>query len=337
MTKLHKTTIAFLLAAALLMTGCAEHSNILAPDADTNTNTSSDISDSNSSESTDNSSESSGSSNNSTSTKSESSSSDTSDSVSESESSSETESNSDSISEESSDTSDYTIPIELTDEDKELQKNLKGLEDGAKAIHYWFTASIPRDNHGMPLITTLAFHFPEINNPGQDLYFRYYYPIPDGYSEAGFVIPNTCDGIRKIMLEYFSERCTNSFMNQVGTGRITENSDGTFTVMLDDKEKKWAPRFLEIDGIMYRDDCVGGKGIGFRTLEPDTAKIVSKTDDTIEFTYLSTNWMYYDFDEDTYKKITDESQYTKTALTGFLKYERGGWRRDWDKDDLRRD
>ncbi len=342
MTKLHKTTIAFLLAAALLMTGCAEHSNILAPDADTNTNTSSDISDSNSSESTDNSSESSGSSNNSTSTKSESSSSDTSDSVSESESSTESDSNS----EESSDTSDYTIPIELTDEDKELQGILEDLLKGENAICGWFICDRPivswaeMDSEGNLVqfsqegvtVQEYEFFFPEMGVPAT------YYLMPDNYSENGMFFPQTYEEIKEIALEYYSERVVDNIMYYwIGKGSMTEKPDGTLEVTLDENCSNDWYKLLEIDGKMYRLSGDGGRGLGFRALEPNTAKIVSKTDNAIEFTYLLTNWLYYDFDDGTYKEITDESQYTKTALTGVLKYERGGWRRDWDKDDPRRD
>ncbi len=311
MIKLHKTTTALLLSAVILLGGCAEQRPDPMPGADTNTNTSSDVSGGESSESTE---------------------STTSDISGKPKSSSENESNSDSSPEESSDTSVDTVPVEFTDEDRELQKILENLEKGTTALNSWFTGGAPSDN-GIALTKSLIFQFPEINHPNQDPHYQNYYPIPDGYSEAGFIIPNTCDDIRENILEYFSERCTNSFMDEVKNGSMTENPDGTFTVMLNDEEKEWNPKFLEIDGKMYREDSLGGKGLaGIQAINPASAKIMSKTDDAIEFTYVTAYW--YDTDEKGNPKyIDDVSLYEENAHIGVLKYERGGWRRDWDKDD----
>lgn len=324
MNKLHKITTALLLLTAMLLTGCAKRGNTPASGVNTNSNTSPEVSDNYSSENTES-------------------------SISEASNiSSEPESgrNSDSSSEESSDTSVDTVPVEFTDEDKELQKILEDLEKGGSTIDGWFICDRPivswaeLDSEGNLVqcsqegvtVQEYEFFFPKMGVPAT------YYLMPDNYSENGMIFPQTYKEIKEIALEYYSERAVDNIMEYwVGKGSMTEKTDGTIEVTLDENCSNDWYKLLEIDGKMYRASGDGGRGLGTTPINPFSAKIVSKTDDTIEFTYLTTNWLYYDFDEDTYKKITDESQYAKEVLTGVLKYERGGWRRDWDKDDPRRD
>ncbi len=246
MTKLHKTATALLLTAAMLLTGCAERSNVPAPGSDTNTNTSTDISDSNSSESTDNSSESSISSDNSTPTTSESSSSDTSDSVSGSESSTESDSNS----EVSSDISADTVPVEFTEEDRELQKILADLEGNLEAVSAWGTSS------GMTYNT--AEHVFMITNVK---HANHYYPIPDNFLIGGMILPNTYEDMREMLLENFSEQFTDNYMKRMAAkGSLKEGANGIPEVTID-AEDVGALKYIDIDGTLYQDNSAGGKGL----------------------------------------------------------------------------
>ncbi len=301
MTKLHKTTMAFLLAAALLMTGCTERKTNPVPGSDTNTNTSSDISDSNSSESTDNSSESSVSSYNSTSTKSESSSSDTPDSVSESESNSE----------ESSDVNGNAVPVAFTNEDKELQKMLSDLIDPTNEIYNWFN-----DFYGL-LSTKYKIKLNEIPESELD-----YYLFPDkNILEKVTVseIPTTRAEMKNIMLEYFSEDITECLLSKIYVcSAQEENPDGSYTLKDVDK----FPVFVEIGGQLYRNEGVRTTGI---LIDVNTVKLSERSDDTIKFTFLSSNWVVQD---DNLIYLNDMSLYAENASNGVLKYERGGWKLD---------
>ncbi|MDE7229884.1 MAG: hypothetical protein K2N56_05325 [Oscillospiraceae bacterium] len=310
MAKLHKAATALLLAAVMSLGGCSERGNSPTQEPE---NISLDNTSGNSSKSF------------------ESSTSDISDSVSEQQSSTERESDSQSSSDGSSDISVDTVPVEFTEEDKELHKILKTLE-GINVFEGWLTAEMDDPYDDVQLETFDLFI--------ADTHMSHtYYKIPDNFAINGRVIPHTYAGLRDIMLENLTERFTDDLlkiMMLAGKGSIKEkNSDGTFLIeLLDDGEyiNKGYYRFLEIDGAMYCSTSVGGKGLGNVYVEPETAKVISKNDDTIEFTYMA-GW-YYSDDMDNTKKI-DASYYAEHAITGVLKYERGGWRRDWDKDDWR--
>lgn len=311
MTKLHKTTTSLFLAAALFLSGCAEQVNS-PPQGAENTSSDSSLSDSTVISNSD-----------STSTYSESSASFT-----DSESSSALEESTPSnISEESSDASTDTVPVEFTEDDKDLHELLKTLE-GINEFEGWLTGGI----------------FDDIQLEKYDLVISEtampvtYYKLPDDYSINGKILPHTYDGIRDVMLEYLTERFTDDLLKTmmvVGKGSIKEqNPDGSLSITLlnDEHINKGFYKLLEIDGAMYCNSSVGGKGLGNTIIEPETAKVISKTDDTIEFTYLS-SWIYFD-NKDEIQRI-DATNYSEHAIAGVLKYERGGWKRDWDKNDWR--
>lgn len=314
MIRTRKTSTALLLSMALLLSGCAERQP--APDAETST--ASDMSDDSS--------------------YSKPISSNSSLEISESSislESSESTSDPESSSENSSESETEKIPVEFTEEDKEFQKMLLPIAEGCSEISNWFMSAEARDDNGTPIYEGVTFLFPEIVDPSPldrkvtDTYYR----LPNNYlsNEDSLPIPNTAQGIKNSMLEFFTERFINNDNGHLyaDKGSMKENEDGTFSVILEDKNAKWCPKFVEIDGIMYRAAGEGGKGI-ITSILPGSEKIVSKTDDTIEFTFLWGHWTQYD-EDGTPLYLDDIDQYNRYANTGVLKYERGGWRRDFDK------
>lgn len=304
MKKINNLTRSAFLIAILFLVGCTERGSSSAPDAGLDSslvsseNSVSDIS-------------------------SESSSSESTSSTDISVSSSSTESSS----EQSSDVSD-AVPVEFTDEDRELQKILKELNDVFVIFDEWITSGIPFD-----YAKKYEFLFPEAE-------FRISYTyceMLDNYLDHGMIVPNNYEDFKKFMLNFLTEEATNLALTDdyvVAKGTVIENSDDVLSIVLDDDCKgNEGAKFIEIDGKMYKRIPEGGKGLyGIRDLVPESAKAISKTDDTIEFTFLTgirSNW--YEFqNNDLY--LSDEKLYKEHAIVGVLKYERGGWKRDWDVD-----
>lgn len=237
-----------------------------------------------------------------------------------------------SSSEQSSDVSAAPVPVEFTDEDRELQKLLGEMGKNEYIIRSWFmgTYPIPKSDDVTQPHDPVRFKFSQNGLNGDHTYYQ----IPPDYSENGMLIPRTYDEMKELMLNNFSEGLTEKLMNSYfGNGYITEVSENVYSVILD-TDASFYPRFIETKGALYRSDGEGG--IGFREIdwiEYDTVKITRKTDDTIVFSYLRDDWK---IKEENKKCLTDERRYNECALTGRLKYERGGWKRDWDKADKER-
>ncbi len=184
------------------------------------------------------------------------------------------------------------IPTEYTEQDLELQEIMETLKLGDN-VTYLF----------MPDITTTGtiynFVFPESSNPKSALA---YIDVSGPEQEIDF--PKSCDEFEQRLLEYFSQDLTNSYMTGVCKGTMTENADGTYSVITD-KDTEY-PRYIEINGRMFYRTGAGGSG-GSRYY--NTAKVIAQTYNTIIFSYACG---LYDFS-------------TKTER---LVFERGGWKRD---------
>lgn len=308
MTKLHKASTALLLSAALLLAGCAERS----PVPGTETSSSSDNSSDNSSSefmSTDNNS-------------------------SEVESSNPTKS-----AENSSEPETEKIPVKFTKEDREFQEMLKPIAEGCDQLNVWYSRDAAYDSYrgGNRLFEAETFQFPELVNPySGKICTSEFFRLPNGYldSENALPIPNTYEDVRNIMLKYLTENYADGSYWFVNKGTKSENSDRTYNIILENKNAEWCSKLLEINGVMYRQSGVGGKD-AFTSIEVPTAKIVSKTDDTIVFTFCSYPYGPHTAEngDPIYSELDDINEYNKHAYTGVLKYERGGWRRDKDKAD----
>lgn len=185
------------------------------------------------------------------------------------------------------------MPTEFTDDDKELHGILNELSAG-KSIYTWFF-------HGVSLGPDLIFKFS--NNTDN----RMYVLLPKGEKNySGLEYPQMCEQVEELLLKYFTQETTDEFMKTVGKGTMTQNSDGTYTVTTEIKEP---PIFIEIDGNMYLwDRPSGGPDIPIW----DTAQITEKTSESIKFTIVCAMYDQY---------------YIKDGL---IKYERGGWKLNYD-------
>lgn len=207
------------------------------------------------------------------------------------------------------------VPVEYTDEDRELQKILYDLKEPTE----WIFSSIASPICGTEI---KRYKFPEL---GSDV------TMPFGNSGDYFFEeePATIAGAKKAMLRYFSERKTENYMRSFAVCSVTEDTDGTYIVKFEDGAEQFItapgeylrPRYLEIDGQLYGFDGIKITSI---SIDYETAKIVSKTDDTIEFTYLEEPY-WADLPHPEYR---NEPLYSQHANRGILKYERGGWKLD---------
>lgn len=209
-------------------------------------------------------------------------------------------------------------PVEYTDEDKELQKILLDLQKPTEEILFWLV--------NMTHNPVLKFRFPQFGNESVSRYAL----IPENhrlYDDNLFDKPTTRDGLEKIMLEYFSEEFTKVRTDDIAVCTMTENPDGTYSVIFTDGIDQFANSFLhsnllEIDGRLYQRE--GLKPVSIN-MDCETAKIISKTDDTIEFSYLDD--VGDDYDQYLFNgNYKNEPFYSENALKGSLKYERGGWK-----------
>ena len=220
-------------------------------------------------------------------------------------------------------------PVEFTDEDLELQGILKGLDRGLSAVDIWLTTDGPALPNGKTYVSSEYF----IMNKGMDQKLTYR-PIPDNYRIEGLPVPTTCKAMRELVMEYFTEAFADNFMgNYAAKGSLTENPDGTYSIVFDENGG-WFADFMELDGQLYwQGNHTGGKGLSALGVLCRSAKVISKTEDTIEFSYLDDFNIY---DEEVTKLtqscLNDVSRYEENAKIGVLKYERNGWRRDFNKE-----
>lgn len=181
-------------------------------------------------------------------------------------------------------------PADYTAEDKELQAVLDELSPGLE-IAGW-------DGYGVYGGDEYKFLF-----PGED-YEQDYTLMPVGKAKNEKIeYPQTIDELKSLFLEYFTQQCVDGYMTGVCKATMTENPDGTYTVVPED-EKSYR-QFVEINGKIYvRTNYVGGSG----TPVWSTAQITEKSGDRIKFSYVHSGLGdYYNAE-------------------GLIKYERGGWR-----------
>lgn len=221
------------------------------------------------------------------------------------------------------------VPVEFTDEDRELQEILSELADPAAKIDCWTHLEL-----GLP---EFIFNFPQL-----EVTYNLSYTIPDNYhlsEDSQLAFPSTCAEMEALMLKYFSKQQTKEYMRDIVPGIVTEEpvkgSNNAITVTFDDNtlsklhikddfgEYFLTPLFLELNGRMYRKAI---QGVNHLIISEDTAKVISRTDDTIEFSYINIpGFQYLDPWTTDYEY---EPFYSENALKGVLKYERGGWKLD---------
>ncbi len=165
------------------------------------------------------------------------------------------------------------IDPEFTEEDLKFQAELKELVNAAEDIDRMF-----RD---MGYAPGMKFRY-YFDGDKEHYYEAEYFEISkDRRTELGlFAVPQSYDEMEELVTRYFSERASLSYMVYAAKGRLTENDDGTYRIDL--VKGSGYPKFVEIDGRMYRaaESKSGGLGI-----DCGTAKIIRKSENSIEFSY----------------------------------------------------
>lgn len=181
--------------------------------------------------------------------------------------------NSSSINTDSTSVNGIVIPVEFNNDDKFLQNILgKKASSAIECAITWFRG-IANDNSVDGAIKLKDFIF-----AGNDLPYPYYC-LADRF-------PQTVEEMQKYLEQFFTSEVTAQYMKNVSRGTMTENADGTFTVEMIAGENP--TRFIEIDGKMYCSDSTSGSGL--TDCYWNTAKVTSRTDDTVVFTYI---YAYY--------------------------------------------
>ncbi len=129
---------------------------------------------------------------------------------------------------------------------------------------------------------------------------------------GSFAVPLTYNEMEELLLRYLTPQAAASYMNYVGKGTLTENSDGSYTLEFEDGYEPTFPTFVEIDGSLYRNFRFDDRK---QIIDPYSAKLTSKTDNTIEFTY----------------EHTDSYDYTGGTKSGFLVNDGSGWKMNYNK------
>lgn len=205
----------------------------------------------------------------------------------------------------SSDTANSGTPLSFTEDDKELQAILKEILDGgAREVQSWFLYPHVED----------YILFQKIRFSDQDTY--YYYLIPENYYTDKIVAPITYAEMEKALGRFFTQRAVERYMSFVRKGTVTGETDGVIDVVVDDYEG--TPLFLEVNGRLYHMDQWATYNIN---IDCETARIIAKTDNVIEFTYL---YELYDYKENTEYK--NEEKYPEYSRTTYILKEDGVWK-----------
>lgn len=159
----------------------------------------------------------------------------------------------------------------LTNEDKELQAMIKELLPAAEEVNSWFCTL-----YG---IGTKRYKTgPVVNDDA-------YYPIPENFKKYGgsITVPRTAEGMREELSKYFTESAVEEYMKLVSSGTVSQNEDGYYSFITDKTNNSGSPiLFIETDGEMFRLD----RAVGSTHIDPDTVRLISKSADKIEFTYI---------------------------------------------------
>ena len=293
-----------LLTAAMLLTGCSEKTNNTSPPADTSSTTISQPESTPETEST------------------------TQHPIIEStQSSTETVSSTENSTPESSvqNTSEEAepIPVEFTDEDRELQKILSDLYDPTWEVISWFSSlGIPDYSHEWHQFLRLTI----IGLPFD--WEMEYDRIPDNFRHDGnmFDVPTSKAEMGKFISKYFSKEMTDTLLDRIPVCELVERSENSLIVKFKDDPEIYQKEgfqiwFVEVDGRLYVPFIQGVRGY----IEVDTAKVTKKTDDTIAFIYL---------ESPSYSKeeiINNASLYSECVESGTIKLEDGVWKmHSWD-------
>lgn len=200
---------------------------------------------------------------------------------------------------------DPDVELTFTEEDLELQKILKDLVANAEEIDRMFNyMSIMEKEPDL-----------KIGSQSDD----YYLITDDVKTEPNGLhsVPQTCEEMEMLIRRYFSSRAAKSYIQQISKGAVIRVAGGSTELKLENENGYGI--FVEADGKMYRSyfyrDWTGTNlGINVKT-----AKVISKTDRSIEFSYWGYDYAFdYDYDDD------DGSVYAERR--GALVNEDGVWK-----------
>lgn len=190
----------------------------------------------------------------------------------------------------------FVLPSEFTEEDLELQNILEQLSPGEE-LRNRFLYGFDGTEY------TFTFNYdPEFDGS--------YILVPAGKSQSGLMYPQTRDEMFKLLLKYFTFNAADSFMDEVQGVAADKNPDGTYSVIsIVDAS---FPTFIATKDGMYRRKAEAQAG-GAVPLW-NTARVISKTEDSIKFSYV----------------IDETGEYRSSE--GLIKLERGGWRLNYCRD-----
>lgn len=209
-----------------------------------------------------------------------------------------------------SNTNNSGTPLSFTEDDKELQEILKGILDGgAREVQAWFLEP--------PIVDTPViqeFRFSNIQN--QTVYG--YHLIPENYRTDKVIAPITYAEMEEALGRFFPQQAVEKYMSFVRKGTVTGEADGVIDVVINDENENYAPLFLEVNGRLYQMDQWGTYNIN---IDCETARIIAKTDNVIEFTYL---YELYNYKENTEYK--NEEKYPEYSRMTYILKEDGVWK-----------
>ncbi|MCM1164627.1 MAG: IseA DL-endopeptidase inhibitor family protein [Lachnospiraceae bacterium] len=158
------------------------------------------------------------------------------------------------------------IPSEFNSDDLFVQKILQRQASSAvECAQTWFRGMLD----AYEVSALMALNFETTNAP------QFYYKVFGNF-------PQTTEEMEKHLKKYFTSAATAQFMTNVGKGTLTVGGDGSLNVEMSGGGSP--TRFIEIDGRMYCSESTSGFLLG----EPywSTAKAVSRSEDTLVFTYI---------------------------------------------------
>ena len=214
------------------------------------------------------------------------------------------------------------VPVEFTDEDRELQKILSDLcEPAWQVVSMFSSLGVPdfsHQPHQFLRMTIIELSFLEMEC---DM-------IPDNFRPEHFMfdVPTSKTEMGNFISKYYSKEMTDTLLDRIPVCELVEQSGNSLIVKFKDDPEIYQKEgfqiwFVEVDGRLYVRNSHGAPGF----IEVDTAKITKKTNNTIEFIYLKSPEYIKE------EIISNASLYSKYAEKGALKLEDGVWKlHSWD-------
>lgn len=182
-----------------------------------------------------------------------------------------------------SNSSNSQTELVFTEEDLEFQAILKELVSNAEEIDRMFDV---REAVGDEYTFSFTSSYNGLDNK------RQYYLIPEDARTANglFTVPQSRDKMEDLVSRYFSKWAVDFYMENVSLGKMTTNEYGRYHI------DGVSSNFLEIDGRMYLSPSRSAEYAGLG-INPETAKVMHKSDTLIKFIYWDGDISDIDSDE----------------------------------------